>query len=60
MIDQTVWSWPQFTMLVLMFLALAVTAAQHGKPMPHPYSFPMKVCNVILWLFLLTFGGFFA
>lgn len=60
MIDPTAWGWPQFTLLALLFIGLAIHAAQNGKPIPHSYSFPMKLCNVLLWSFLLTFGGFFA
>lgn len=60
MIEPTAWEWPQYTLMALMFLGLVVTAAEHGKPNPHNYSFPMKFCQVGLWLFLLTFGGFFA
>lgn len=60
MIDPSTWTWPQYTILLLMFISLAIHAVQHGKPQPTGYSFPIKLCNAILWLFLLTFGGFFA
>ena len=60
MIDAVAWAWPQFTLLAFLFIHLGLHAANSGKPYPHPSSFPMAFCRIALWLFLLTFGGFFA
>jgi hypothetical protein len=60
------WAWPQYLEISLMFLSLIYVAGKNGKPRletdgsPERYSFPMKLVNVALMIFILVFGGFFG
>ena len=61
MFDPSVWGWPQWTGLVLMFLGLCVSSAMHGKDKaPEKYNGFVALTRFALWAFLLIFGGFFA
>lgn len=53
------WAWPQWTVLILMFLALSSEAVSHGKT-KHDYSFPVGVVRFCMWMFILICGGFFS
>lgn len=53
------WSWPQWTWLVLAFLALVSHATMHGKPR-EPHNFPVALLAFGLSLFVLGCGGFFG
>lgn len=62
-----IWTWPQWSVAVLLFLSLFFGATLHGKPKvnkatrePDKYNFGISVTGVVLWLFLLTAGGFFG
>lgn len=66
-IDLASWGWPQWTVLILMFLGLTYRAANHGKPMidkatgkPEEHNAFIGFCRFLLWGFILTAGGFFA
>lgn len=65
-IDTSGWGWPQWTVLILLFLQLALTAGQHGKPRLDPNGDPEKYNGFIaltrfaMLLFLLIAGGFYA
>lgn len=69
-IDTSSWGWPQWVMLCLLFLSFVVSATQHGKERletsgerkgkPELYNGFIALARCALWLFLLTYGGFFA
>jgi hypothetical protein len=64
------WGWPQWVMLIALFLGFAIQAAQHGKPRldtsnklapePEKYSGFAGLARMMLWLFILGAGGFFS
>lgn len=52
--------WAQWTVLVLMILRFGIGATQHGKDRkPEKYNGFAYLFHFGLWMFLLTFGGFF-
>lgn len=66
-IDTSAWGWPQWAMLILLFLGFAIRASLHGKPMidketkePEKYNGFVGAGRFALMLFILTAGGFFA
>lgn len=60
MFDPSVWGWPQWTVLILLFSGLAIQAACHGKPRNDSFNGFVAVVRFSLFMFLLIFGGFFA
>jgi len=64
------WHWPQWTVAVLMFLTVFATCVRHGKPRleisgdrkgePELFNGFIGILRAILWIFILTCGGFFA
>jgi hypothetical protein len=65
-IDTGGWGWPQWTVLILMFLSLGVHASLHNKPKldedgnPQKYNGFIALTRFALLLFLLIAGGFYA
>lgn len=63
------WGWPQWIILFLLILSLAINANFHGKPRVHtsgpkagePYTYDiwMALIRFGFWGFLLIAGGFF-
>ena len=70
MFDTSVWAWPQWTILVLLFLGFLITASQHGRPRvqlsgpdkgkPEEYNGFTSIARFALWMFVLVAGGFFS
>lgn len=61
MFNPDVWSWPQWSLIILMFLGLVIAAADHGKDKkPEKHNAFVAMCRFTLWTFLLIFGGFYA
>lgn len=61
MFNPDVWSWAQWTALILMLLRFAITAALHGQDKkPEKWNGFVGLFGFGLWIFILTFGGFFA
>lgn len=60
MFDPNVWGWPQWTVLILMFVGLAIQTAFHGKPRTDNFNGFGAIVRFSLFMFLLIFGGFFA
>jgi hypothetical protein len=68
-IETASWGWPQWTLLILMFLGFIYHAGQHGnerletagvrKGQPERYNAFMKLASSALLLFILIAGGFF-
>jgi hypothetical protein len=64
--DPRAWSWPQWAIAVLYVLALARSAAMHGKDRvdgdgkPDRYNFPAALMAFSLVTFFLIAGGFFG
>jgi hypothetical protein len=64
-IDTALWAWPQFTVLIILFLSLIINAQKHGKlnvdkeGNPDKVNFFTSITKVIFWLFVLIAGGFF-
>lgn len=64
------WQWPQWVMAILLFLSVFINCARHGSPMveiagdqkgqPLRYSGFIALLRFILWVFILSCGGFFA
>lgn len=64
------WGWPQWTLLILLFLSFAIKASQHGKEkletvgerkgLPERYNGFLAIGAFALWMFILIAGGFFA
>ncbi len=52
------WTWPQWTMAILMTLKLMTHASKHGKPLKCDYSFPMAIMTAFISAFILWKGGF--
>lgn len=66
-IDTSHWGWPQWAMLVLLFLGLALHTVNHGKPKidkethePEEYNGFVGLVRFCLFLFVLIAGGFYA
>jgi len=60
MFDPSVWGWPQWAVMILMFLGAAVQAAVHGKPRTDSFNGFVALTRFSLFMFLLICGGFFA
>ncbi|MDX5984683.1 hypothetical protein [Sphingomonas echinoides] len=58
MFDPSHWAWPQWTMAIMLFLWLLVSASSHGKPR-EPYNGFTAIVRFALSVFLLSYGGFF-
>lgn len=56
-IDTTFWHWPQYTLLVLLVLRMAVAMSRHGKPVKVD-AWTILFHTVII-LFVLVCGGFY-
>lgn len=64
------WGWPQWFIVIWLFLRLGVAATYHGrdkivssgerKGLPERYSFPTSLMASGLLVFALIAGGFFA
>lgn len=57
--DMTSWGWPQYTILVLMFINILLQSVNHGEGMNLKYNGFVGICRFMLWTFLLYCGGFF-
>ena len=56
----TTWSWPQWTMAIMMAGDLILNFFADGKPRAdQQYNFKMMLVNVIFNVWLLKMGGFF-
>jgi predicted exporter len=53
------WHWPQWTLLVLLVLALLGHAVKHGQPRDNHNAF-LAFIDFGLTMFILIAGGFFA
>lgn len=58
MFDPSHWAWPQWTMAVMLFLGLVISAGKHGEPR-EPYNGFIAMVSFGLAVFILSFGGFF-
>lgn len=64
------WGWPEWLLVLWMFIATLIHSAKHGKPMvhevgedkgkPQTYNGFTAFLRALLLLFLLVAGGFFA
>lgn len=59
------WGWPQWVLLILMFLSLVYHCARHGeerkdKGEPEKFSGFVAMTRFALMMFILIAGGFFA
>lgn len=67
-IDTAPWGWPQWAILIMLFLGFATAAGNHGKPkldfqdktQPEKWNAFVALGKVALWGFILTAGGFFS
>lgn len=59
-IDPSSWSWPQWTWCVLTLLTLMIFASKNGQPREDKYNFAVRFVGVLISIFILSFGGFFA
>ncbi len=60
MIDVSTWFWPQYLYLSLTVLSLGFILAKHGEYKPRSeYNFFFSFVWAVIWLFILTVGGFF-
>ena len=55
-----VFGWPQWTMLVLLFLAVSINATRHGQDRSGKYNGIAAFVWFMMWMFILICGGFFA
>ena len=53
------WGWPQWTIVLLTVLNLAVFSFSHGEPRK-PYNAFVGFLDAAVMLFILIAGGFFA
>ena len=63
------WDWPQWTILIMLFLSLTIAAANHGKQklqstgdekgQPERHNGLLASIRFGLWVFILICGGFF-
>ncbi len=51
--------WPQITYMVLLFLALSISAVRNGEPRGD-YNFGVSFMASLIVLFILYRGGFFS
>ncbi len=60
------WEWPQWAVVILLFLGFTITATQHGKPKvlkdgaPEMFNGFVSLGKVAMWGFILIAGGFFS
>lgn len=62
------WGWPQWIVLIMLFLALVIQCGNNGKDRvfwsgpdkgkPERYNATLGFLRFILWTFLLVAGGF--
>jgi hypothetical protein len=65
----SMWGWPQWAVLFLLFLSLAVHVIRHGTPRiyhsgirkgePRRYNVIAAMVRTLVWVTLLKAGGFF-
>jgi asparagine N-glycosylation enzyme membrane subunit Stt3 len=58
--DVAAWAWPQWTVFILMLVALAAGSVLHGKDKDGRHNAFVTWFTAALYLFLLTAGGFYG
>lgn len=58
-VDMSAWGWPQWTFIIMAFVAMCGVVAKHGQPRD-PYNAGWAILDFVFWTFVLSCGGFFA
>lgn len=58
-IDLAKWGWPQLAVVGLLLFSTFVSLLKNGQPRA-PYNAGYTMGDLIIWIVLLSFGGFFA
>lgn len=53
-------AWPQFAVLLILGMSLGMHVAKDGQPRTDHYTAVGSAVEMLIWLVLLYYGGFFA
>lgn len=51
---------PEWVVIIYFGTVMLIHAWNNGKSMDIYYSFPRVLCNILIWVFILYWGGFWS